>query len=636
MKATEKINAEVFVVDNSSADGSVQMIKEKFSQVRLLVNTTNVGFASANNQAIIHASGKYILLLNPDTVVQEDTFTKCLEYMDAHPEAGCLGVKMIDGKGNYLPESKRALPVPEVAFYKIFGLSALFPRSPRFAKYHLGYLSPDELHRVDVISGAFMFVRKSVLEKTGLLDEDYFMYGEDIDLSYRINKAGYENIYFPETTIIHYKGESTKKGSINYVIVFYRAMIIFAGKHFKARTFRLYSFFIHLAIVFRASLSILGRFLRNVITPVLDAAFIYSGYALLLPLWEKYHFGSPGYYPPSFMKFVVPGYIVIWIFSLFISTGYEKKVKFADMARGILYGTVLILLIYALLPETWRFSRISILMGTLWVLISAVCVRHFLSRVYSDTFSFQIFRRKKRILIIGNKEEGERVYAIIRQAQVIPDLVGFVDPKENRISHGFLGHIGQIDEIVRVNRVDELVFCASGISSRQIIRTMLKFTDTGVDFKIAPPESLSVIGSNSHEARGEIYLLHFNTLSRLLNRRKKRLFDLGCALFMLFFFPVLVFVVQNRTGLFRNIIGVLAGILSWVGYYQSTGGNHPGLPRIRPGVLTPLDFFGRNTEYDPAHLEQLNLSYAKDYRIMNDLRIIAGNVKQLGRISVNQ
>jgi GT2 family glycosyltransferase len=226
-KAVKNIESEVFVVDNNSVDGSVKMVREKFPEVNLIVNPDNRGFSKANNQAIKIAKGEYVLLLNPDTVVEDDTFEKIIKFMDAHEDAGGLGVKMVDGKGKFLPESKRGLPTPAVAFYKIFGLSKLFPKSKIFGQYHLTYLNNDEIHEVDVLSGAFMLIRKPLLDKIGGLDESYFMYGEDIDLSYRITKEGYKNYYFPKTRIIHYKGESTKKSSINYVLVFYQAMIIF-------------------------------------------------------------------------------------------------------------------------------------------------------------------------------------------------------------------------------------------------------------------------------------------------------------------------------------------------------------------------------------------------------------------------
>jgi hypothetical protein len=224
------------------------------------------------------------------------------------------------------------------------------------------------------------------------------------------------------------------------------------------------------------------------------------------------------------------------------------------------------------------------------------------------------------------------VYSIIKQTQVVPELIGFVDAENNRITADFIGHIGQIEDIVKVNQVDELVFCASVMSSQQIIKTMLQFTDTGIEFKIAPPESLSVIGSNSNNASGELYELHFNTLSRLLNKRKKRFFDLLFSLLLFLGSPFFVFLVEKPLGLFRNIFDILVGIASWVGYYQSTGGHHPGLPLIKPGVLTPYDLFEltvRNAETD----EQVNLQYAKDYRILNDLKIILKGFGQLGRRS---
>ncbi len=210
-KATNGIEAEIIVIDNNSVDGSLNLIREKFKDVILVSNKKNTGFSVANNQGIKMAKGNNILLLNPDTVVQEDTFIKCLEFLDNHKDAGALGVKMYDGNGRFLPESKRGLPTPLVAFYKIFGLAYLFPQSKVFGNYHLGFLSKNEDHKVDILSGAFMMIKKEVLEKVGLLDEAFFMYGEDIDLSYKALKKGYSNYYLGDVKIIHFKGESTDK-----------------------------------------------------------------------------------------------------------------------------------------------------------------------------------------------------------------------------------------------------------------------------------------------------------------------------------------------------------------------------------------------------------------------------------------
>ena len=220
-------------------------------------------------------------------MVEEDTFRACCAFMDAHPEGGGLGVKMLDGQGKFLPESKRGLPTPRVAFYKVFGLAALFPGSRTFGGYHLGYLDTDETHEVDVLSGAFMLLRKSALEVVGLLDEDYFMYGEDIDLSYRLTRGGWKNYYFPGTRIIHYKGESTKRTSVNYVFVFYRAMVIFARKHFAPGQAGLFSLLINLAIWLRAGLAVGRRVLTSVAPLLLDAGLLYGGMYLLKNYWEE-------------------------------------------------------------------------------------------------------------------------------------------------------------------------------------------------------------------------------------------------------------------------------------------------------------------------------------------------------------
>ena len=287
LAARQNLRIEIFVVDNNSVDGSVALVRDKFPSVQVIANTENVGFSKANNQAIMQSKSRYVLLLNPDTVVEQDTFDKCIAYMDAHPNVGGLGVRMLDGKGRFLPESKRGLPTPAVSFYKIFGLSKLFPKSKKFGTYHLGFLDEHQIHEIDVLSGAFMLMRAETLENVGLLDEAFFMYGEDIDLSYRIQQGGYSNVYFPETKIIHYKGESTKKGSLNYVFVFYNAMIIFAKKHFSARYARIFSLAIHMAIYLRASASILKRLVQNLSWPATDSAISFGILFVLAEQWKQ-------------------------------------------------------------------------------------------------------------------------------------------------------------------------------------------------------------------------------------------------------------------------------------------------------------------------------------------------------------
>ncbi len=225
-------DAQILVVDNKSDDGSVEYLRDKFPQAEIIANDYNAGFGKANNIALAKATGRYVLFLNPDTVVAERTISECVEYMDAHPEVGAVGVRMQYGNGRFALESRRSLPTPSVSFWHMIGLGKLFPKSRLFARYHCTYLDKESECAIEVVSGAYMFVRKEVLDKVGGFDEDFFMYGEDIDLSYRILQAGYQNRYLP-LPIVHYKGESTVKTSYRYAKVFYDAMLIFFNKHFK-------------------------------------------------------------------------------------------------------------------------------------------------------------------------------------------------------------------------------------------------------------------------------------------------------------------------------------------------------------------------------------------------------------------
>ena len=257
--ATKNIEAEIVVVDNRSSDDSIEYLKPLFPDVLFIENQENVGFSKANNQAIAQAQGEYILLLNPDTVIGENSLTNVCRFMEENPQAGALGVKMLDGYGQFLPESKRGFPSPWNSFCKLTGLSKLFPYSKRFGKYHLKYLDKNIIHPVDILAGAFMLVRKKAIDKTGYLDERFFMYGEDIDWSYRISRSGYTNYYFPEP-IIHYKGESTKK-DIKYVKHFYEAMLIFFNKHYPHSN-RFFLFMIRLAIIACGTISAIQKLMK--------------------------------------------------------------------------------------------------------------------------------------------------------------------------------------------------------------------------------------------------------------------------------------------------------------------------------------------------------------------------------------
>ncbi len=631
MKAGQGIDMEVFVVDNNSVDGSVTMVKDKFPEVKLICNTDNKGFSKANNQAIHQSSGEFVLLLNPDTVVEEDTFSKIVAFMEQHPDAGGLGVKMLDGKGRFLPESKRGLPTPRVAFYKIFGFSRLFPKSKTFGKYHLGYLDKDKTHQVEILAGAFMLLRKSVLDKIGLLDEAFFMYGEDIDLSYRIIKAGYQNYYFPETRIIHYKGESTKKSSVNYVFVFYNAMIIFARKHFSQKNARMFSFLINLAVYLRAAVAITMRFVRMFLLSLLDTAIIFTGIYFIKNYWESHVvFQGGGAYPIAFIAVAVPVYIFVWLFSVFISGGYDKPIRVGKIIQGIIIGTVLILTVYALLGESHRFSRALIILGAGWAAISMLSLRYLLNLMNFKSFKFGTVKNK-RFIIVGDNEEAHRVEGLLQKTLINPGFIGLVNTDDAvNISPGFIGSLSQLTDIITIYKIDEVIFCSKSLPPQGIIDKMTELQHTNIDYKIAPPESMSIIGSNSINTSGELYVLNINSISKASNRRSKRLLDLSLSLGLLLFYPFEIFIVRQPLNFFKNIFVVFFGLKSWVGYYKPEHADDQKLPNIRKGILNPVDSI-KKQDISSEIANSLNILYAKDYNVVYDINIVWKAFSKLGR-----
>jgi len=628
-RAGQDCDMEVIVVDNNSVDGSQQMLSEKFPEVQLIANRENLGFSKANNQAIRISKGEYVLLLNPDTVVEEDTFRLCTNYMDEHPEAGGLGVKMLDGNGHFLPESKRDLPTPSTAFYKIFGFSKLFPKSKIFGRYHLGFLDSEQIHEVAVLSGAFMMLRKATLDKIGLLDEDFFMYGEDIDLSYRITKGGYTNVYFPRTRIIHYKGESTKKSSINYVFVFYNAMVIFARKHFSKKNAGLFSFMINTAVYLRAFIAIVSRILQKVFLPLLDALVIFGGIYFIKGYWEQHVvFRTGGEYPVEFIFIALPIYIFVWLFSVFASGGYDKPIRMARILQGLFWGTIVILTAYALLSESMRFSRALIILGAGWAMLSMLATRMLLQFTKSKAFALET-RGKKRFVVVGEEEETRRVSEILRNIQLDAGFIGRVGLTHNGTAAGVIGTLDQLKDIISIYNIDEVVFCSKDIAPQKIIDVMSDMNSQSVEFKIAPPESLTIIGSNSINTSGDLYVLNINSINKPSNQRSKFLLDILVCLVLLATLPVVLFFVKRPHGLIINIFCVMTGFGSWVGYYPLSS-QEQHLPHIRKGVLNPSDVI-KNELLTPEITGRLNILYAKDYRVNTDLSILRKGFRNLGR-----
>ena len=639
-RAVEKLGqpVEVFVVDNNSADGSVAMVRARFPEVVLIANHDNPGFSKGNNQALRRATGQYQLLLNPDTVVEEDTFRACCDYMDVHPACGGLGVKMLDGQGRFLPESKRGLPTPAVAFYKMFGLARLLPKSRTFGRYHLGFLDKDETHQVEVLSGAFMLLRQAALDEIGLLDEDYFMYGEDIDLSYRLTRGGWQNHYFPGTRIIHYKGESTKRTSVNYVFVFYRAMVIFARKHFAPGRAGLFSLLINAAIWLRAGAVVAGRLLRRAAPLLLDAGLIWGGMYCLKTYWERNHKFVPGDYPPQYMAVAVPAYVVVWLTSAYLSGGYDQPVRTSRIVRGVAVGTLLISAASNFL-DAWRFSKALIILGGVWAVVALVgrqLLAHFIK--YKNLRLSE--RHQKNIAIVGSGPESQRVRQLLEAAHVSARVIGYVsvgeerdtDSVENSPAHQLtsspLGELRQLADIIRLYALNELIFCGKDLPASQIIALMLRLpADPPVAYKILPEDSQYIIGSSSKDAPGDYYTLDIElNLNQPQKARAKRLLDLLTSAGLLLLAPLLVWLQPHKAGFLRNCGAVLLGRRTWVGLRHT-----PGPARTAPAVVSPADAAHAAAPLTEVTKRRLELLYAKDYEPGMDLTVLWRCWRRLGQ-----
>jgi GT2 family glycosyltransferase len=608
--AVNKIDAEIFVVDNNSVDGSNEMVRELFPNVNLIANSDNVGFSTANNQAINESTGEYVLLLNPDTIVPENCFDKVLAFADSKPDLGGCGVHMVDGQGKYLPESKRGLPTPEVALYKMIGLNKVFPKSKKFGKYHLGYLPKNQNNEIDVLSGAFMLMRKSALDKVGLLDETFFMYGEDIDLSYRITQGGFKNYYFADTSIIHYKGESTKKQSTNYVKVFYKAMIIFAEKHYSGNNKKLFKFFINTAIYARAALAMVANFVRKFWVPALEAVLIFFTMYWLKGYWEEHIKRGNEIYPIEMVTIHIPYYTASWILSLWFLGSYRNKWDFTKLFRGILIGTVIIAMIYGLLPNSLRFSRGIILFGTLLITAVLILWRYALHFIQYKTIDFSQRNYTKSILV-GDVSRWKKVTQLLKSYNKNYQQVGYVSNEKSE-DNKWLGRISQLSEIVNIYGINEVIFSNESISTEDTMKLM---TDIGprVNYYTIPADSNFVIGSHSKNANG----LYFGeqielNLSKQDIRSQKRLFDVLVALISMVLAPILFLIPRTRRLVLRSG-PVLIGKLTWVGYSSNTTDE---LPSLRKGVFkTDYQLIEPNEQF-AYNLDQL---YAKNYSVGMDL-----------------
>jgi O-antigen biosynthesis protein len=619
IKACENITAQIIVVDNCSIDESESFFVNRFEDVEFIWGKKNIGFAKANNIALAKAKGEYILFLNPDTIVPEDCFLKCMSFLNANKNDGALGIKMVDGTGTFLKESKRSFPSPLTSFFKLSGLTSLFSKSKIFAKYYLGHLSNDKNHEVDVLAGAFMMVPKKILDTIGGFDETFFMYGEDVDLSYRIQQAGYKNYYFSESTIIHFKGESTKKGSLNYIKLFYQAMSIFVAKHYKGSSANLFSFIIQIAIVFRAILSVLGTLFFKIGLPFLDALVIFGSFWSTKIVWNTF-IKKDIFYSPNLLLIALPIFSAIFIVSSYYTGLYDKGYKQSQLNKSTFVSALVLLVGYALLPEHARFSRGILIFGIVgaWIIMSvirALLVHYkFIKKINNETL---------QTIVAGNKDDLKNITQLMEGVGMYEHVLANINYNNNNTNQ----FENDITLMVKKYNIMEIIFCENTLSFKNII-TLIQSLPNGIKYKFFAKGSSSLIGSDGKDENGEnIGVEKKYLIAQPINKRNKNLIDFTASLFFLISFPIHLFFQKKPLGFFKNICTVLILKKTWVGY-ASTNGN---LPPIKKGIITST-CLPSNLNKD-LQAESLLLSdewYASSYNITTDLKKIWRGYTYLG------
>jgi GT2 family glycosyltransferase len=629
-RAVAGLQAEIIVVDNGSTDGSLRYLQPRFPTVVFIESSSNAGFAKGCNMGFLKSSGSHILFLNPDTIIGEDTLHICINFFKTHADAGALGVRMIDGSGRFLKESKRSFPAPLTAFFKLAGMARLFPHSPVFSRYHLGHLDAHKNHEVDVLAGAFMMVRRTVLEKVGLFDETFFMYGEDVDLSYRIQKSGYKNYYLAETEIIHFKGESTRRGSLNYVRLFYSAMSTFVRKHYGGNRAAVFNFFIHLAIWLRAAASAVGKVIGWIGLPLLDAALFLFSFWVVKEVWVSV-VKPQTIYPHTLLLVLFPSFTLVYLAVAYYAGLYDRQYKRSGLLRAAFIATLVLLALYALLPEQYRFSRGILLFGALLAAACMSALRWVLSR--TGFIQRAVYKTATPdVLVAGTVAEYEEIEKLV-QHNGSSNLIGRLSVAED--GEKALGSFQQAQKLASALNARELILCSGAACNKQLIR----FTQTvsqELRLRFHAAGSGSIVGSDSSTASGEAFSPNaFFTIALPRQRRLKRLFDGTTALFFLFFFPLHVLFVRHPLQFLKNAVQVLAGRKTWIGYAAKTA----HLPPLRKAVLTPEgEPVHEYTETSPAqvlkkgHEDQMVIDfwYAKHYEPVQDLKLIVKNYRHLG------
>ncbi len=643
-RATEGIEAEVFVVDNASDDGSVEMIRSKFPQVHLIANKANVGFAKGNNVALKQTTGRYLLLINPDTIVQEDTFKVMMRFFDENPDVGLAGCKILNPDGTLQLPCRRSFPTPWVAFTKIFGLSNLFPKSKLFGRYNLTYLSEDETYEVDAVSGSFMFLRRETYDCVGGLDETFFMYGEDLDWCYRVSKSGYKVYYVHATQIVHFKGESTRRSEIDEIRTFYQAMQLFVEKHFSSSLF--VEIFLTVGIVLRAAMALITKAGKPLLIALMDFVLV----DLSLILSEFLYFGHllrfPSYAYP--IVWTVPAFVVV--LSMYFSGVYTTRRHSVSRTMLAVIVTYTVISASVFFFKDFAFSRAVMLISGF---INIILLPGW--RLVFDVFGGVKRTGRKSLfgrptVIVGTGPSAQEILKRLRsRVDDGYDVVGFIDMHRKNVGERIAGVeiVGSIDNVGKViaeRHVTEIIFSTDGLSYTDILSVIARSNDRSVNFRLVPSSLEAIIGKTRIDDLDTLPLVEIEyNIHRPGNRFAKRVFDISVSgVCLVLFYPfVWLFSSRGTHGRIGRVVSLLPdvffGRISLVGRPLTDDDESPAAAHaaayslLGPRGLTGLVQINKRDDLQKDEVERYKLYYAKNQSLILDMEIVLKSVLLLLR-----
>ena len=548
-RALENISHEIIVIDNHSIDGSIPFLKKQFPGLKLIENQENVGFGKGNNQGLKEARGEFVVLINPDTVVQEDTFTRLLNFFESTPDAAAATCKIINPDGSFSIDCRHSIPTPTIALWKVLGLSKLFPRSKIFGQYNMTFLDEDQTYPIPAISGSFMMIKHKILEEIGYFDERFFMYCEDIDLCHRINEKGHKIYYVPQTQIIHYKGESTKKDRLDYVITFNKSLYLFFQKYYAPSSLFLFRWLVAIGIFFRGIFIYMRNFLANQFPLLLDLfilnIMIMTSFIIRLEMGRGFLWQD---YLDQFWVINVIASLLFLSIALYLDIYPNRRFSIQSIVKANIFTFVLLASLTFFFKQ-FAYSRMVTLLTFITSPLLMIAWRIILRRTYrGDRSALGKDLFAKPTIVIGRGRGLKLLYDKLASYKSIDyDLKGWVnltdDESEINLSDPrYLGSLDNLRGIIKLYKIRQIIFSAQSLTYEQILKIMSTIKDTAIEFKMVPSNLEVVIGKSHIERLNDYPLLEINySLGRKFNRFLKRMVDLSFSSGFLFFLsPVLL------------------------------------------------------------------------------------------------